>query len=164
MAENQGSTRRGFCCAVIYGLGALIGAALAIPAALYLLLPPRTRKESEWVDAGDVTQLEPNQPQEVTFRRTRADGWKITSEKAKAWVVKKSDKNLVAYSPWCTHLGCAYHWDGQKNQFLCPCHGSIFGPDGKVLSGPAPRPLDRYEVKIENTRLWLGPVRKSQES
>ena len=99
----------------------------------------------------------------MTFRRTRADGWKITSEKATAWVVKISDKEIVAFSPWCTHLGCAYHWDAQKREFLCPCHSSVFGMDGKVISGPAPRPLDRYEVKLENTRVWLGPVHKSEE-
>ena len=43
-SRAQLPTRRGFAYAVIYGLGALIGAALAIPAALYLLLPPKTRK------------------------------------------------------------------------------------------------------------------------
>ncbi len=161
--DDSAPTRRGFCCAIIYVLGALIGAALGAPAALYLLLPPRSRKESRWVEAGDLGQLEPLEPQEVTFRRTRADGWKITSEKAAAWVLKISDKEIVAFSPWCTHLGCAYHWDAQKREFLCPCHSSVFGMDGKVRSGPAPRPLDRYEVKLENTRVWLGPVHKSEE-
>jgi quinol---cytochrome c reductase iron-sulfur subunit, bacillus type len=162
--DDSKPNRRGFCCAVIYAFGSLIGAALAVPAAVYLFLPPRTRKESQWVDAGDLTQLEPHQPQEVTFRRTRVDGWKVTSEKATAWVVKMSEQKVVAFSPWCTHLGCAYHWDAQKNEFLCPCHGSVFGIDGKVLAGPAPRPLDRYDVKVENTRLWLGPIRKSGET
>ena len=156
--ESGAWSRRVFGYAVIYGLGSLIAAALAIPAALYLFLPPKTRKPQPWVEAGDLSQLEPGTPQEMTFRRTHVDGWKIYSEKGTAWVVKTPQGKVIAFSPACTHLGCAYHWDASKKDFLCPCHGSVFAVDGSVLSGPAPRPLDRFEVKVENARLWLGPV------
>ncbi|MCX6616572.1 MAG: ubiquinol-cytochrome c reductase iron-sulfur subunit [Acidobacteria bacterium] len=159
MAENQGSSRRALLLGWIYGLGALMGLAFAVPAAIYLCFPPRSRKTPDWVQAGDLTQLDLGQPQQLTFRRTGTDGWKIAAEKATAWCVKTSDRDVIAFSPWCTHLGCAYHWDEQKKQFLCPCHGSVFGIDGKVLAGPAPRSLDRYEVKLENNAVWLGPVR-----
>ena len=47
---------------------------------------------------------------------------------------------MVAFNPACTHLGCAYHWDESPNNFVCPCHASVFSIDGKVLVGPAPRP------------------------
>lgn len=162
--EVETQTRRGFGYAVIYGLGALIGAALAIPAALYLFLPPKTGKQESWVEAGDISQLKPGTPDEMTFRRLHTDGWKIYSEKDTAWVVKTADGKILAFSPVCTHLGCAYHWDAGKSEFLCPCHGSEFALDGTVLSGPAPRPLDRFEIKIENARLWLGPVHQSDET
>ena len=164
ITENQTETRRGFLSAIIYTLGALISLALAAPAALYLLIPPRSRKESGWVDVGDLGQFQPGQPQELTFRHIRVDGWKMRSEKATAWVVKLSNNQVVAFSPWCTHLGCAYHWDNAKRDFECPCHSSVFAINGQVLSGPAPRPLDRYEVKLERSRLWLGPVQKSEET
>jgi len=160
--EEQGINRRTFYFSAIYGLWALIGAALAIPAGIYLLFPPRLRKGPEWVKAGDLTQLQPRAPEEFVFRRNRADGWKITSEKATAWVVKLSDREIIAYGPQCPHLGCAYHWDQENKEFLCPCHASTFSIDGKVLSGPAPRPLDRYEVKTEGNSLLLGPVHKSE--
>ena len=161
-AGNGG--RRTFLIATIYGLWALIGAAMSLPAAIYLLLPPRLRKREEWVDAGDFTRLNTNNPEELIFRRNRIDGWKISSEKTSAWVVKLSDAQAVAFVPSCTHLGCAYHWDEQKNNFLCPCHTSTFGLDGRVLSGPAPRPLDRYAVQIKDGRILLGEPQKSQES
>jgi menaquinol-cytochrome c reductase iron-sulfur subunit len=98
---------------------------------------------------------------EMVFRQNRVDGWKIQSEKTSAWVVKLADSEVVAYGPQCTHLGCAYHWDDSRNYFLCPCHSSIFNIDGTVISGPAPRPLDRYETKIEKGKLLLGALRQS---
>jgi menaquinol-cytochrome c reductase iron-sulfur subunit len=157
-------TRRGFAYAVIYGLGGLIGAALTIPAALYLLIPTRSRSQASWVEAGDLNELQPGVPQEMTFSRVLTDGWKVNTDKGTAWVVKNTAGNVTAFAPYCTHLGCAYHWDAAKSEFICPCHTSGFSIDGKVLSGPAPRPLDRYEVKVENARLWLGPIHKNGES
>ncbi len=155
---TSGTSRRGFYLTFIYGLWSLIGAALAAPALVYLLLPPKVRRESEWIDAADITKLKLKIPVEVVFRKNRVDGWKITSEKETAWVVKLSDEQTVAFGPQCTHLGCAYHWDEAKSEFLCPCHNSVFAADGKVVSGPAPRPLDRYETKVENGKLLVGPL------
>jgi menaquinol-cytochrome c reductase iron-sulfur subunit len=156
-------TRRKFYIAAIYGLWSLIAAALSVPAAIYLLFPPKLRKAPEWVDAGDVSKLEAGLPVEMVFRHNRVDGWKIQSEKSSAWVVKLADSRLVAFGPQCTHLGCAYHWDENHNHFLCPCHSSIFNVDGTVISGPAPRPLDRYETKVDKGELFLGALRQSKE-
>ena len=152
----EGVTRRSFYIGAIYGLCAAMAAALGLPAAIYLLLPPRVRKNDQWAEIGDVSRLAATSPTEMTFRRNRVDGWKITSEKTTAWVVKQADNSVVAYGPQCTHLGCAYHWDDGKTEFLCPCHNSLFSLDGKVISGPAPRPLDRYETKIEGNKLLVG--------
>jgi len=152
------TSRRSFYLTFIYGLWSLISAALAAPALLYLLLPPKVRRDSEWIPAADLTQLHPKVPVEVVFRKNQVDGWKITSEKETAWVVKLSDQQTLAFGPQCTHLGCAYHWDEAKSQFLCPCHNSVFSVDGSVVAGPAPRPLDRYETKIENGKLLLGQL------
>jgi menaquinol-cytochrome c reductase iron-sulfur subunit len=99
-------------------------------------------------------------PTEVVFRRNRVDGWRVTSEKSTAWVVKLSDQDVVAYVPQCTHLGCVYHWEQNRTKFVCPCHNSIFSIDGKVEGGPAPRPLDRYETKLEGRKLLLGQVKQ----
>jgi menaquinol-cytochrome c reductase iron-sulfur subunit len=161
MNESTGLDRRRFYVAVIYGLGTLMSAALAIPAAIYLLLPPKAKKSSGWVEAGDLAQLPLQTPEEVVFRRNRADGWKVTSEKSTAWVVKTADHEAIAFAPQCTHLGCAYHWDDGNKNFLCPCHTSTFDLQGKVLSGPAPRPLDRYEVKLDGSKVLLGEIKRS---
>ena len=163
MSTDNGD-RRTFFLTAMYGLWAAIGAALSIPAAIYLLFPPKLRQEQDWAEAGDVTKMTPNSPVEMVFRRNRVDGWRILSEKSTAWAVKQDGGEVVAFAPQCTHLGCAYHFDEPKKQFLCPCHNSVFSLDGKVVSGPAPRPLDRYDAKVQANKLLLGEVRESKET
>jgi menaquinol-cytochrome c reductase iron-sulfur subunit len=154
----KGIERRSF--SILAGLWAILGAALSLPAGVYLFSSPRSRKQTGWIDAGDVTRLPLNQPEEVVFRRNRVDGWKIVSEKNTAWVVRPNDREIIALAPQCTHLGCAYHWVEQTKEFLCPCHTSTFSMEGEVLTGPAPRALDRYDIKVENNRLLIGDIRR----
>jgi menaquinol-cytochrome c reductase iron-sulfur subunit len=160
---TAGTSRRTFFAGAIYGIWALIAAALGTPALLYLLFPPKARQENEWVEAGDITRLDANTPLEMVFRRNRVDGWKVISEKSTAWVIKQADNKVAAFGPQCTHLGCAYHWEENKKQFFCPCHNSVFSKDGKVVAGPAPRPLDRYETRVQGNKLLLGRLIESAE-
>ena len=66
------------------------------------------------------------------------------------YLVRLEDGGFLALYRKCTHLGCAVPWDPARGQFVCPCHASAFEADGKVLNAPAPRPLDRFPVTIEN--------------
>ena len=163
MGTENSRDRRAFFLTMIYGLWAAIGTALSIPAFIYLLFPPRLRRENELTEAGDVAKMVPNSPVEMVFRRNRIDGWRILSEKSTAWAVKLDNGEVIAFAPQCTHLGCAYHWEDSKKEFLCPCHTSVFSIDGKVVSGPAPRPLDRFEAKVQNNKLMLGEIRESKD-
>jgi len=163
MGTENSRDRRAFFLTMIYGLWAAIGTALSIPAFIYLLFPPRLRRENELTEAGDVAKMVPNSPVEMVFRRNRIDGWRILSEKSTAWAVKLDNGEVIAFAPQCTHLGCAYHWEDSKKEFLCPCHTSVFSIDGRVISGPAPRPLDRFEAKVQNNKLMLGEIRESKD-
>jgi Rieske Fe-S protein len=40
-------------------------------------------------------------------------------------------------------------WDAPAKKFRCPCHGGVYGPDGAVVEGPPPRPLDTIEARID---------------
>ena len=156
--------RRGFLVASINGLMGLITVALALPSAAYLLGGSKSKRPADWVAAGDIGKLEVGAPEQVVFERVRRDGWKTVTEKASAWMVKTGDKDVVAYSPICTHLGCAVSWDGAAKNFACPCHTSSFGTDGKVLAGPAPRALYRFDIKLDGNTILLGEIRQADKA
>ena len=58
MESNKGPDRRKFHLSVIYAMWAVITGAMTIPAAIYLMVPPRSKKKSGWVEAGDISPAE----------------------------------------------------------------------------------------------------------
>lgn len=66
-----------------------------------------------------------------------------------------NSKELLAVNPRCTHNGCTVNWDSASKKYECPCHGSDFAADGKVLKGPATKPLVTYSAKIEGTQVLV---------
>jgi len=93
------------------------------------------------------------------------------SEKFKAqfgvWVVNyeyKGQAEIFALASICTHLGCTPNWLESEQKFKCPCHGSGFYKDGINFEGPAPRPLERYAIRLsEDGQLEIDKSRKFQE-
>ena len=65
------------------------------------------------------------------------------------FIVRDGDA-FLALSGVCTHLGCAIRTDPDKPGFFCPCHGSKFKADGKNYAGPAPKPLQAFEISMNN--------------
>jgi nitrite reductase/ring-hydroxylating ferredoxin subunit len=72
---------------------------------------------------------------------------------ARAWLVRDG-RGFFALSGICTHLGCTVRQ--MSDGFECPCHGSRFAADGRVLSGQARRPLPHFLVGLgDDGRLWI---------
>lgn len=71
----------------------------------------------------------------------------VNHPKGKFWLVHTQEGLLALYKA-CTHLDCMFDWNAQEQRFICPCHGSQFERNGKVLTGPAPRSLDRFVIQI----------------
>jgi len=65
------------------------------------------------------------------------------------WIVRDTEK-LYVLSTVCTHLGCTPNWLENDNKFKCPCHGSGFYKTGINFEGPAPRPLERFRVGLND--------------
>ena len=58
----------------------------------------------------------------------------------------RREEGFCAISAVCTHLGCIIQ--REPRGFICPCHGSVFGPSGAVIAGPAPAPLKWYALSV----------------
>lgn len=94
--------------------------------------------------AGSIDQFPPG---------TVDSRWKDTHG---LWIVRLPEREgslLLAVDATCTHLGCQIMWEETAGQFRCPCHGSQFARDGRVISGPATRPLTRYRVTLLNENM-----------
>jgi cytochrome b6-f complex iron-sulfur subunit len=65
----------------------------------------------------------------------------------RVWIVREEAGLYVLFAK-CTHLGCTPRWLAAEEKFKCPCHGSGFFKDGTNFEGPAPRPLDRFEIAL----------------
>ncbi|MBR8829351.1 MAG: cytochrome b6-f complex iron-sulfur subunit [Gomphosphaeria aponina SAG 52.96 = DSM 107014] len=72
------------------------------------------------------------------------------------YIVVQEDKTLSSYglNAVCTHLGCVVPWNASENKFICPCHGSQYNDEGKVVRGPAPLSLALVHAdQTDNDRL-----------
>ena len=66
-----------------------------------------------------------------------------------------NDREFMAFSVNCTHLGCPVRWLQDADLFMCPCHGGVYYNDGTVAAGPPPKPLIRYDVRTFNGQVEI---------
>jgi nitrite reductase/ring-hydroxylating ferredoxin subunit len=89
---------------------------------------------AHWLTPGEVGTLEEIKP---------GMGAVIHRSSSKIAVSHDETGRLHKCSAVCTHLGCIVSWNSTEHTWDCPCHGSRFKPDGKLLNGPALGPLDK---------------------
>jgi Rieske Fe-S protein len=87
---------------------------------------------AEYVGSGEVDSADEIKP---------GEGAVVRRGLAKLAVYRDQDGSVVERSASCTHVGCIVHWNSFEKCWDCPCHGSQFGPDGRVLNAPAIKPL-----------------------
>jgi len=150
--------RRDFFGALVNGLGALVGALLALPLGGYLLSPVlRKADEGTWVPLGSADKFQTGPPARVEYSYEKQDGWMKTKVTRYAFVVRRPE-GLSVFSPVCTHLGCSVGWNEEQKNFLCPCHGGAYNPEGRVIAGPPPKPLTQFQAKVEEGKLFIRVV------
>jgi cytochrome b6-f complex iron-sulfur subunit len=71
-------------------------------------------------------------------------------------VINRPDKGFVAFSRVCTHLGCLVDYQKDKKILLCPCHAGIYDLSGSVVTGPPPKPLQQFPLKVEGGSVIIG--------
>jgi nitrite reductase/ring-hydroxylating ferredoxin subunit len=72
------------------------------------------------------------------------EGGVIEFEGKKIGAFRSEQGQVHFVSAECTHLGCIVSWNNSEKSWDCPCHGSRFTHDGKVINGPANQPLEHY--------------------
>jgi cytochrome b6-f complex iron-sulfur subunit len=82
------------------------------------------------------------------------DGEVIYFPKERAFI-QRSEGGFLAFSAVCPHLRCIVNWNEMLKKFECPCHGAKFSPNGEVLEGPPPRPLDLFKLQIVEEKLVI---------
>jgi len=141
---------------VTWAIGALISAGLGIPAIAYIVGPALQREEAqEWIRLGSTAKVELGTPTLFKTRIERKTGWIVNEEELSVYVLTDNGRDFIAMSNICTHLGCRIRWVADTEQFFCPCHNGVFDKNGEIVAGPVPRPLDRYEVKVEDEQLHI---------
>ncbi len=135
--DNAPRTSRRGVIKVLLGLGTVGAAAAASALGVARNLFP-------WVGYGEDTRVKIGRPTDF------ADGDTVLYERR--LVVRKETAEdatvrFAAISMVCTHLGCTI--GAITGGFRCPCHGSQFDSDGRVMGGPAPRSLDWFAVAVD---------------
>ncbi len=75
---------------------------------------------------------------------------------SEAVIVIRGRSGFSAFSAVCTHLGCLVKWKRGDKKFHCPCHAAVFDGKGQVVSGPAPAPLPKYNVKEIGDKVFVS--------
>jgi Rieske Fe-S protein len=156
MSEEKGLSRRDLLSIGTLAIGGIISISLGIPAVAYIIGPARRRvQEENWIRLGPVSKVEMGTPTLFKARVERQVGWIINVEEISVYILTEDGRNFVALSNICTHLGCRVRWISDQGQFFCPCHNAIFNEQGEVVTGPPPRPLDQYVVKVEDEQIYV---------
>jgi cytochrome b6-f complex iron-sulfur subunit len=142
----EGPTRRGFLSGVMLGSFLGIGfTSLTTTLGLWTLGTARFMFPN--------VLMEPPSTFKVGFPSNFAPGQVETKFKQQfgVWIVNyeyNGQPEIYALRSVCTHLGCTPNWLEGEQKFKCPCHGSGFYKDGINFEGPAPRPLERYAIRV----------------
>ena len=127
-------------------LGAGVAASLAsflYPVLRYVFPPETVEAGSDTVLAGRVGDLKPNTGKIFHFG-TRP-----------ALLILTADGQYSAISAVCTHLGCTVQYRSDLRSVWCACHNGMYTADGRNISGPPPRPLEKYEVFLKGEEIHV---------
>ena len=156
MKEDAQLSRRRFLGVATWSIAGFMGAAMLVPTVAYIIGPALKRNDNEnWIKLGPASKVELNTPTLFKVTVENQTGWIASEEELSFYVLTENGRDYIAMSNICTHLGCRVRWIDEQQQFFCPCHNGVFNEGGQVVSGPPPRPLDRYEVKLVDDQLYL---------
>jgi Rieske Fe-S protein len=160
--EGETITRRRLITGGALGAGGVATMAFALPALGFALGPIFEKQElTMFLDVGPESDFnnETYVAKVMTLVPDVGEAGKTTVYVRKYDPARDTDKlnqPYVVVSTRCAHAGCPVRYVQAAQRFICPCHGGVYGFDGKVDGGPPVRPLDRFDSKVENGRVLVG--------
>lgn len=151
-------SRRRFITMALGFISGAIAAILGIPLAGFFSLPALRKRDFDWAEVGPMEQFKAGEISLALLKPLKRPVWPEEAPKMAVFVSRKADGSFEIFHSHCTHVGCPVNWNTGAQRFFSPCHGGVFDRDGRVLSGPPPRPLDRHEWKVEKGVLYAGPI------
>lgn len=121
-------------------------AAILYPVFTYMLPPKTTEPKVNLVKAGMASEFPNNSYKIVKFGRKPVI------------LVKTEDGQFKALSAVCTHLECIVQYKSDTHQIWCACHNGIYDLNGRNVSGPPPRPLTQYDVKVVKDEIIITTI------
>lgn len=155
MPELPPQNRRSFLGALL-GVGSVfIGGLLSVPLIRFALFPLlRRATELKGSPVGTLDEFSKlNEPVMRTIQIEQVDGWRKAISERAVYITKDRRGQLRVLTSVCPHLGCTVPWNREKSQFICPCHGATFMPDGTRVNGPSLRGMDTLETSVEDGQL-----------
>lgn len=141
-------------------LGGLAGVALTLPVLGFAIAPMLDTPDEIWEKVGKTAEFPVDSYVAVvkTIRSGIGEAGKTTVYvRAGSEDLGEDPAEFIAVSTRCAHLGCPVRFYEAAGQFICPCHGGVYDFEGKVSSGPPVRPLDRFQTRVVNGQVEVGP-------
>jgi len=151
--------RRSFFLWLIAVGAAAMTTLLSAPLVRYVFYPVFAKTTSvSWSNLGKKSKfLSITTPVKQVVEIKQIDGWREEISRKPVYITKGNSKESLdgvqVLSAVCPHLGCEVPWNEAEGKFMCPCHGSVFSPDGSLELGPAERGMDTLPLKAENDDL-----------
>ena len=155
VSASEEATRRDFCVKLSVTLGATCAAILGVPLVGFVVAPLFEKAKESWVPVGKLDDFKIGTTVNVPFPDPSPLPWAGITARGAAWLRRDSPDQFIAFSVNCTHMGCPVRWLQEAELFMCPCHGGVYYRDGTVAAGPPPKPLIRYEVRVNNGQVEI---------
>jgi Rieske Fe-S protein len=160
--EGETMTRRAVFTVGGQAAGAAALGIVTLPLLAFSVAPILETPEEVWEAVGSTDEFTPDvyRPVIITIRAGIGEAGKSTAyvRAASEELGEDPEKEpFIALSTRCAHLGCPVRFVRAAGIFSCPCHGGAYDFEGLVIGGPPVRPLDRFQTRVVNGQVEVGP-------
>jgi len=166
--KGESMNRRAAFTVGVQALGGVAGLAIVLPAVGFAVAPLFEQEPELWESVGAPIDFSPDTYKPVVITAVQGIGEagkttayirqgnpEITANQTK--YPAETPNEYIAISTRCAHLGCPVNFVQAAGNFICPCHGGVYGFLGERIGGPPVRPLDRFQTRVLNGQVQVGP-------